>query len=385
MPDAHARLSPSSAERWINCPGSIALSEECCPGDSDSDYTKEGTVAHSLCELKLNKFIGGITKSAYTKEYNKIKKSEYYSGEMEEATEFYLEQVTEIYNGAGDDAELMIEQHFTLDEYVLESFGTSDAVVISEGTIEVIDFKFGKGVKVSAKDNPQLRLYGLGASSLFGDIYDFDTVRLTIIQPRLDWVSTDEIKLDDLKAWATEVVVPQAKKAMDNIDELACGDWCRWCPAKTLCRKRAEANLELAKLDFKKPPLLSMEELGEVLSKADELKKWVTEVADYALKQALAGEEIEGWKIVEGRSNRTIKDVDAAVSKLKEAGFDEAILYKPRELYGITQLEKNCGKKKLTEVLGGLIVKPEGKPKLAPESDSRQAISSVAEAAKDFK
>ena len=146
-----------------------------------------------------------------------------------------------------------------------------------------------------------------------------------------------------------------------------------------------QANLELARMEFKEPPLLTMEELGIVLSKAEALKKWVSEISDYALSQALAGEEIEGWKVVEGRSNRTIKDTDAAVSKLKDAGFDEAILYKPRELYGITQLEKNCGKKKLSEVLGDLIVKPQGKPKLAPESDSRVAINSIAEAVKDFK
>ena len=385
MPDVHARLSPSAAERWINCPGSIHLSEQCPDQDSDSDYTKEGTVAHSLCEIKLKKFNGELKTRAYNSELKSIKESGYYDGEMEEASDFYLTNVTEIFNGAGDDAELLVEQQFKLDKYVPGSFGTSDAVVIGNNKIEIIDFKYGKGVKVSAKENPQLRLYGLGTATLFGGLYDFDTVRLTIIQPRLDWVSTEEIKLSDLVKWANDVVVPQANKAAEDADEYACGDWCRWCPAKALCRTRADANLELARMEFKEPPLLTMEELGIVLSKAEALKKWVSEISDYALSQALAGEEIEGWKVVEGRSNRTIKDTDAAVSKLKDAGFDEAILYKPRELYGITQLEKNCGKKKLSEVLGDLIVKPQGKPKLAPESDSRVAINSIAEAVKDFK
>lgn len=381
MPKAHARLNPSSAERWINCPGSVALSEQ-CPAPSGSSYTEEGTWAHTLCEIKLKKFLGELKGSKYTSAVNKVKKSEYYDGEMEEASDFYLDNVIEIFNGAGKDAELMVEQQFSLNDYVPESFGTSDAVVIGSGKIEVIDFKYGKGVKVDANNNPQLRLYGLGAADLFGDLYDFDTVRMTIIQPRLDWVSTEELPLAELRKWATDVVSPQANKAAEGSEEIICGDWCRWCPAKTLCRVRAEANLELAKMEFKKPPLLTQEELGEVLTKAEHLKAWAKEVGDYCLERALAGDTIEGWKLVEGKSNRKIVDTDAAVKKLTAAGFDEAILYKPRELYGITQLEKNCGKKKLTEVLGKLIEKPEGAPKLAPESDSREPINS---AAKDFK
>jgi hypothetical protein len=179
--------------------------------------------------------------------------------------------------------------------------------------------------------------------------------------------------------------MPQAQKAAEGCEELACGDWCRWCPAKTLCRVRAEANLELARLDFKDPPLLTEEEIGEVLTKAGQLKTWAKEVGDYVLEQALAGEHFDGWKLVEGRSNRQIVDDLKAVKRLTDAGFDEAILYKPKELYGITQLEKNIGKKKLTEVLGDLIVKPQGKPVLVPESDKREEINSVEEARKDFK
>ena len=219
MPDVHARLSPSAAERWINCPGSIHLSEQCPDQDSDSDYTKEGTVAHSLCEIKLKKFNGELKTRAYNSELKSIKESGYYDGEMEEASDFYLTNVTEIFNGAGDDAELLVEQQFKLDKYVPGSFGTSDAVVIGNNKIEIIDFKYGKGVKVSAKENPQLRLYGLGTATLFGGLYDFDTVRLTIIQPRLDWVSTEEIKLSDLVKWANDVVVPQANKAAEDADE----------------------------------------------------------------------------------------------------------------------------------------------------------------------
>ena len=378
MPDVHARLNPSSAERWIHCPGSVALAEQCPPPGS-SEYADEGTKAHAIAEAKLRQIIGEIT----PKELEKIIKKHQPDGEMEEATDFYRDQVVEILSSAGKDAELMVEQRFSLNRWAPKSFGTSDAVIIGDGKIEVIDLKYGKGVRVSAKNNPQLRLYGAGAANLFEGMYDFDTVRMTIIQPRLDHVSTEELSLEELMIWMKEVVKPAAREAYDGTGEIDAGDWCRWCPAKAVCRKRAEKNLELAKMEFKSPDLLSPEEIGEVLRQADELSKWTSDVQAYALDQALAGEHFDGWKLVEGRSNRTITDQIKAAELLKAAGFDEAILYK-HELYGITQLEKNCGKKKLTEVLGDLITKPQGKPVLVPESDKREEINSAEAAKTDF-
>ena len=379
MPDVHARLNPSSAERWIHCPGSVALSEQCPPPGS-SEYADEGTKAHSIAEAKLRQIIGEIT----PKELEKIIKKHQPDGEMEEATDFYRDQVVEILAAAGKDAELMVEQRFSLNRWAPESFGTSDAVVIGDGKIEVIDLKYGKGVKVSAKGNPQLRMYGAGAANLFEGMYDFDTVRMTIIQPRLDHVSTEELPLEELMSWMKDVVKPAAREAYDGTGEIDAGDWCRWCPAKAVCRKRAEKNLELAKMEFKSPDLLSADEIGEVLRQAEELSKWTSDVQAYALEQALAGEHFDGWKLVEGRSNRTITDQIKAAELLKAAGFDEAILFK-HELYGITQLEKNCGKKKLTEVIGELIEKPQGKPVLVPESDKREELNSADAAKADFK
>lgn len=378
MPDVHARLNPSSAERWIHCPGSVTLSEQCPPPGS-SEYADEGTKAHSIAEAKLRQIIGEIT----PKELEKIIKKHQPDGEMDEATDFYRDEVVEILAAAGKDAELMVEQRFSLNRWAPESFGTSDAVVIGNGRIEVIDLKYGKGVKVSAKGNPQLRMYGAGAANLFEGMYDFDTVRMTIIQPRLDHVSTEELPLEELMSWMKEVVKPAAREAYDGTGEIDAGDWCRWCPAKAVCRKRAEKNLELAKMEFKSPDLLSADEIGEVLRQAEELSKWTSDVQAYALEQALAGEHFDGWKLVEGRSNRTITDQIKAAELLKAAGFDEAILYK-HELYGITQLEKNCGKKKLTEVIGDLIEKPQGKPVLVPESDKREEINSADAAKADF-
>lgn len=378
MPDQHARLNPSGAERWIHCPGSIRLSEQCPPAGS-SEYADEGTKAHAIAEAKLRQVIGEIT----PKELEKILKKHQPDGEMDEATDFYRDEVVEILAAAGPDAELMVEQRFSLNRWAPESFGTSDAVVIGGNKIEVIDLKYGKGVKVSAKGNPQLRLYGAGAANLFEGMYDFDTVRMTIIQPRLDHISTEELPLSELMEWMKDVVKPAARDAYDGTGETAAGEWCRWCPAKAVCRKRAEANLELAKMDFKDPDLLSPKEIGEVLSKAEELSKWSSDVQAYALEQALAGEHFEGWKLVEGRSNRTITDPIEAAKKLMAAGFDEAILYK-HELYGITQLEKNCGKKKLTEVIGDLIEKPQGKPVLVPASDKRDELNTADAAKADF-
>nr|DAX61878.1 MAG TPA: Protein of unknown function (DUF2800) [Caudoviricetes sp.] len=376
MPERHARLGPSAAHRWINCPGSVALSEK-CPAPKSSTYAEEGTVAHSLAELKLRKYLGELRGAAYTPRLKKIQSSEYYNNEMEEATDFYVDAVLERLAAAGSDAELLVEQQFSLNKWVPESFGTSDAVVIGGNAIEVIDLKYGKGVRVDATGNPQLRLYGLGAAELFGDLYDFENVRETIIQPRLDHVSTEEIALDDLRAWATEIVAPAARLAMDGAEIWNAGEWCRFCPAKAVCRARAETNLELAKHEFKAPPLLTDEEIGEILKKAEELEKWAADVAAYALDQALAGKHFDGWKLVEGRSVRKYADDIKVAETLKAAGFDEAMLYE-RKLYGITAMEKIVGKKKLTETLGELIVKPAGKPTLVPESDKREAIETAA-------
>lgn len=382
MPTKHARLSASSAFRWINCPGSVALSDQ-CPTPASSIYADEGTLAHAIGELKLRYVNDEISKRQLSAKMKPLLQNEHYCGEMEEATGYYADAVIEALEAAGEDAELMIEQQFSLSRWVPEGFGTSDAVVIGGGVIQVIDLKYGKGIKVDARNNPQLRLYGLGAANLFDSLYDFDTVRMTIIQPRLDHISTEELPLSELLAWAEDEVKPRAQMAMDGTDYTAVGDWCRFCPAKAVCRKRAEYNLSIAKDDFRNPPLLSDEEIGEVLRRADELQHWVKDVGDYALEQALAGKQYDGWKLVEGRSVRKYADDLKVAEALTAAGYDEAMLYE-RKLYGISAMEKIVGKKRLTETLGDLIMKPAGKPVLVPESDKREAISTAEAAKADF-
>lgn len=370
----HSKRSASASHRWIHCPGSVRLSEQ-CPEPEGSSYAEEGTLAHAVAELKLKIAMDQPTTAG---ELKRLTKDPLWDGEMDEATDFYRDIVIE-HLQAADDSMLMIEQRVDFSEWVPGGFGTSDAVIISDDTIEIIDFKYGKGVRVDAKDNSQMRLYALGAFEIFGDLYDFDKVVMTIVQPRLDHVSTEELTVDELLTWAQDVVVPAAKD-----DATICaGDWCRWCPAKAICRARAEANLALARYDFKDPDLLDESEIGEILRQADELQKWVADVQEHALKQALDGTQYDGWKLVEGRSVRKYADELKVAEALQKVGYKEAVLYE-RKLLGLTAMEKLVGKKKLTETLGDLIIKPAGKPVLVPESDKREAINTAASAAADF-
>ena len=379
MPNVHSRYPASASHRWINCPGSIRLSDQ-VPQEGSSSYAEEGTLAHAIAEQKLRIAIDKTVKAA---ELKKLTKDPMYDGEMDEATTFYAGLVMEHYNAGGDYAELMIEQRVDFSQWVPEGFGTSDAIIISDDTIEVIDLKYGKGVRVDAEGNSQIRLYALGAYALFSDLYDFDKVRMTIVQPRLDHVSTEELTVQQLLEWAKVIVVPAAELAAKDDAPTSAGDWCRWCPARAICRTRAEANLELARYDFKRGDLLDPDEIAEILGKVDELTKWASDIQGYALQQAMDGTHYDGWKVVEGRSNRKYKDELLVAEALHKEGYKDAVLY-TRKLLGITDMEKLVGKKKLAEICKDLIEKPAGKPTLVPESDKREPINSAAQAAADF-
>ena len=380
MPDVHSRFPASASHRWINCPGSIRLSEQVQQGETSS-YAEEGTLAHAIAEQKLRI---AIDKTVKASDLKRLTKDPLYDGEMDEATTFYAGLVMEHYNAAGDEAELMIEQRVDFSDWVPDGFGTSDAIITNTDTIEVIDLKYGKGVRVDADNNSQMRLYALGAYAMFGALSDFYNVRMTIVQPRLDHISSEVMTIKDLLQWAEVVVKPAALLAASDDAPMAAGDWCRWCPARATCRKRAEANLELARYDFQPGDLLSDIEIADILGKVDELTKWAADIESYALQQALAGTSYDGWKLVEGRSVRKYKDEDAVAKALQAEGFNEAMLYE-RKLLGITAMEKLVGKKKLGEVCKDLIEKPAGKPVLVPASDKREPINSAAQAAADFK
>ncbi len=371
----HALLSASSSKRWLNCTPSARLEEQ-FPADSGSPYAKEGTAAHALAEHKLKRML---------KKRSKRPVSDYDSDEMEECTDEYvsyaLEQIQKARQSCKDPV-ILIEQHLDFSWYVPEGFGTGDLVVAADGTLSIIDFKYGKGIAVEAEHNPQMMLYALGALELFDAIYDIDIVSLTIYQPRLESVSTWEISVEELKKWAEEYLVPRAAIAKKGQGEFSAGSWCRFCKAKNQCRARADSFLELAKLEFRAPELLSDEEIAEVLKKADELARWSADIYAYAQDEAIThGKQWSGFKLVEGRSNRKYISDDDAAEAAKAAGYTD--IYKS-SLLGITEMEKMLGKRQFNEILGKLVYKPQGKITLVPESDKRQPVeTSTAEA--DFK
>ena len=382
---AHALLSASGSTRWIACPPSARL-EDKIP-DTTSIFAEEGTFAHSLGELFLQLELGIIQKRSFNSKLKKLKESEFYSTEMEDYIAGYvalgLEKINEA-RAKTKDAVALLEQRLDFSPWVPDGFGTGDLVIIADGMLEVVDLKYGKGVPVSAENNTQMRLYALGALNCFDMLYDIDTVRMTICQPRLDSVSTDEMSVEDLLAWGEEIK-PIAQMAMEGEGDFAAGEHCRFCKIKATCRARAEENLELAKYDFQKPPELTIAEIGEVLAQAEELRKWATDIQDHALEQARDhGVKFPGWKLVEGRSNRKYTDEALVAYALKAAGYKEDDIY-TKNILGITAMEKTLGQKKFSSLLKDLVIKPEGKPTLALESDKRPEISSAASAAEDFK
>lgn len=386
MPDVHARLSASSAKRWMSCPPSVALEEQF--PDAGSEYAEEGTFAHSLAEQMLRYNNGEISKKAFTTRFNKLKENRYYSQELQEYIEDYTRAVWEIVNetrASCPDALVLFEQKLDFSEYVPDGFGTGDVVIVADDLVNIIDLKYGKGVGVSAEDNPQLRLYGLGAYLEHSMLYDIQRVRMTIIQPRLENVSVEELLAGELLDWAEYEVRPRATLAMAGAGEFRVGDHCRFCKARKTCRARADYNLELTKLEFQDAELLTKEEIGEVLQRAEQLTAWAKDITEYAFAEAMKGEKFDGWKLVEGRSNRKYEDEAKVKECLMGAGYPESDILKPQELQGITAIEKLLGKKSFAELLGGMVIKPEGKPVLVQESDKRPELSTTSSAQEDFK
>lgn len=364
---SHALLSASSAHRWINCPPSARLCEQM--EDRPSAYAAEGTDAHALCEHKLKAALGVPTQDP-------TPTLAHYDADMEEHAcgyaDYVLGRVEEARRACADPV-VLVEQRVDFSRWVEGGFGTADCVIVADGTLQVIDFKYGLGVLVDAKGNEQMRCYALGAMELFEGIYDIDRVSMTIYQPRRDHLSTETIGAAELHGWAESVLRPAAELAIAGEGELSCGQWCGFCKAKATCRARAEANLELARHEFRLPPLLSDEDVEDILPKLDGLASWASDIKDYALKRALSGKEWAGFKVVEGRSNRRYVDDAAAAEAVSGAGFDP---YEKR-LLGITAMQKMLGKRRFDEVLGDLVEKPQGKPALVPLSDKRPPMNNA--------
>lgn len=369
--NAHALLSASGAHRWLHCTPSARL-EETLP-EKESEYANEGRLAHEIAELKLRKtFTEPMGPRVFNSKLKKLQENPLYQEEMLRHTDAYLEYISNIAHGFKSRPYIAIEKRLDYSAYAPGGFGTGDCIIISGQVLYVIDFKYGKGVPVSAFSNPQMMLYALGAYLEYSFLYAIETVKMAIVQPRLDSISEDEIPTGKLLAWG-EGIKPIAQKAFRGEGEFLPGNHCQFCRAKALCRARAEFNTSLEEFHMMKPPLITNEEVGQILLRAQNLSAWVKNLEDYALSECLQGNEIPGWKAVEGRSVRQFTSTDEALNVLLSDGIDEAILYE-RKPITLAEIEKLLGKTKFTQLLSSFVTTPPGKPTLVPMNDKREPI-----------
>ena len=378
---AHALLSASASERWINCPPSARLTERM--PDRSTPYATEGTLAHAIAENRLRHARNPSDRDRLDAELEELKTHPQYANSMLDYVAQYVDTVLEKYHEAKArtrDAMLLIEARLDFSEYVPEGFGTGDAVIIADQLAEIIDLKYGQGVPVYAFENSQMRLYAAGMLHTHGFLFNVREVKTTIVQPRLDHISSELLTVPELEDWLQTTVRPRALLAYKGRGDYLAGAHCRFCKAKAQCRARAETNMQLLDYGFKHPNLMGNDEIGPILVIAEQLGSWVKNIQDYAFDQLTHGNEVPGWKLVEGRSNRTITDKEQAIEiltlALGETDTLESII-KPTELRGLGDLEKHFGKKTLSELLEGLIEKPPGKPTMVPESDSRPKLNSL--------
>jgi len=363
---AHALLSPSSSHRWLVCTPAPRL-ESTLPepkrNPSAFDFSGEGTLCHSISEAKLRFQLGQISEEEYNAEIEICKANPLYSEEIDEAADSYVVYVR---SQIGSEDQAFIEQKLDLTEYVVEAFGSADCVIISPNSIKVIDLKAGKGVAVNAKSNSQLKLYALGAYEKFKDEFpNIKNVTWTIVQPRLQSISSEESTIDKLIDWGKNFVAKKAKMAWIGTGQFIAGEHCGWCRAKSICRERAEHNLALAKMEFRDPPLLSDEEMSNVLDKAQDLKSWVGDVEDYALNKAIdTGAVPKGYKLTTTVTHRKISDIALASEVLISKGISKSEIWEQPKMKSIASLEKLAAKGQIITWLGDLVQRPEGSPKL---------------------
>lgn len=384
-PNEHALLSASSASRWLKCTASPRYEEDF--PETTSEYAKEGTLAHSFCELKVVKKFTPMTQRTYTAKLNRLKKDEMYQPEMEKTSDIFIECLTELAMLYDVAPYVASEVRVDFSDCVPEGFGTCDCIMIGGDTITITDYKHGKGVEVSAENNSQMMLYALGALKKYAPIYGdtIKNVRMCICQPRIkSEPSIWELTVDELKAWGLSIK-PIAEKAFMGLGEFVPGEHCRFCRGKAKCKARADVHTAFEEFKDCVPEseaqpgqnTLTNAEIGDLLVRGKDLVAWYKDLEEYALGALLAGDAIPGWKAVAGRSNRTFSDADAAVQAVIAAGYDEALVYE-RKAKTLTELEKLMGKAEFAEKIGQYVVKPVGKPTLATEADKRPVYSPAA-------
>lgn len=406
MPEVHALLSASSSKQWLNCPPSARLQEN-FPNES-SVYAEEGTFAHSICEYKVKKYLHERVRRPQSEEF--------YTEELEQSTDAYYEFVVSVIEEMkrnGCEPLVLVEERVDYSHIAPSGFGTADMLILGHdaegrGILHICDYKNGKGVFVDAHHNSQMMLYAIGALHAYGYIYPVEIVRMSIIQPRLDNISTYECSREELEAWG-ESIKPTAKMAYEGKGEQKAGDWCRFCRAKPVCRACKEEALALCREEFmdldagafaedpraapsdveesdttapytpdlsaptfKQPGLVSLDELTEILPTLNRISSWIESVFAFISSEAINhGVLIKGYKIVEGRSKRVFTNTKAVVEAATQNGYTD--LYK-QQLISLTEFEKMMGKKKFAELLGEYVAKPPGKLALVPESDPRPPV-----------
>ena len=377
---SHALLSPSSAHRWLNCP--LAPRLEATLPDKTGDFAEEGTLAHSVCELTAKKYFSAMSTRTFNAEMKKLKAAKFWNDEMLLTAEVYVEDLQKRAMGFENKPHIVFEVEVDISDYVPEAFGRCDCVMFERDTLIITDYKHGKGVKVSATNNPQMMLYALGALKLYQPVFGeaIKKIILCIDQPRIDNYESWEISKDDLIAWG-ESIKPKAQKAFMGIGEYNAGTWCRFCKANGVCKAQADSQIK-AFDDFKdviaekNSDTLTPEQIGDALQKGETLIAWYEALQKTALEKLLNGCEIPGFKVVEGRSVRAWTNQDEALETLQKAGIERAIIYDsvPKSL---AQLEKILGVAKFAELVGSYVIKPSGKPTLAKASDKRPVFNSA--------
>ena len=366
-PNSHAILSASSSHRWMNCTPSARLEREFA--DRETEAAAEGTAAHALCEHKLRRALKRRSRKPVSK-YDCDEMDAYTDGYVE----FVLEQLAQAKLECADPL-VLIEQRLDFSCWVPEGFGTGDCIIVADKLLHIIDFKYGQGVLVEAEENPQMMLYALGALRLFDSLYDITEVSMSIYQPRRENVSTWTISVDELNAWAENTLKPRAELAHKGEGDYLPGPWCQFCKAAVKCRARAEEKLQLARFEFAPPPLLSDEEIEDILTKLDDLTKWASEIQAYAQDAAINhGKVWQGFKLVATRTNRRYTDEEAVIQAANEAGYHD--IFK-KSLIPITEMERLMGKKNFTTILGSLVEKPQGRPTLVPVTDKRPTLTNT--------
>ena len=377
----HARLSASGSKKWLNCPLSLSLEEQI--EDKESVYAKEGTIAHALGELKLKFNFKQLGRAEYSIEREKLltELSQEEIKELENYTDDYVSFITETYNKYSlncSETKLLIEERLDYSRYAKEGFGTGDIVITDYETVEIIDLKYGKGVKVDAFENPQLMLYGLGALEIYNEFFDIKTIKMTIFQPRLDNISSFEMSPKALIKWGEEVVKPKSEQAYNGVGACVYGTHCDegFCKARPLCRVYNEHHTAIKKYENKHPSLLTKEELVDIYDVSTSYDKWIKSVKTYLLQDMLKGEKYPGLKLVEGRSIRSFLNEKDVVKALKTIGLKKTD-YVVEKLISVTDAEKMLGKTQFDKFLGKLVVKPKGAPTIAKAEDKRLEYNSA--------